>query len=260
MTTNLGIAGGLRTAGEPPGVDDWIERCRAAWAAKPALAGWYEAEIHRRIEARLAPGRTLHIGSGPGLYGRGRAGFVNADIGTQDGVDVRCDAHSLPFAAGAFANVVGIDVLHHLAEPGRALAEIGRVLAYGGTCLLVEPWAGPVGWLIYRYMHHESCHSVDEPWTAAFGRDKSAMDGNAWLPRALLSRRAHELGRHAPGLVVESMEAFGLFGYLATGGFRAWGMPAGVVRALSAIDASLPEPVLRAVALRVFFVLKRTDA
>jgi SAM-dependent methyltransferase len=237
---------------------DWIVRHRAAWAAKPALAEWYSSEVFARLDRCLLPGRKLQIGVGPGFYARGRRDFVNADLGSQQGVDASCDAHALPFAPAAFSNVVGIDVLHHLAAPGIALAEIARVLAPGGTCLLIEPWAGPVGWFLYRYLHHEDCAVVAEPWHHAFAPGKDALDGNAWLPRTLLWRRASELGGHAPGLAVESVEAFGLFGYLATGGFQGWGAPAPVVRALRAAEAALPQAALRKIALRAFFVLRRT--
>ena len=238
---------------------DWIVRHRATWAAKPALAEWYAREIFARLDRNLIPGRKLQIGVGPGFYARGRADFINADLGSQQGVDISCDAHALPFASGVFSNVVGIDVLHHLAAPGRALGEIARVLVPGGTCLLAEPWAGPLaGWFVYRYLHHEDCAVVTDPWNSAFAPGKDALDGNAWLPRTLLWRRADELPAHAPGLAVESVEAFGLLGYLATGGFQGWGAPAPIVRGLRAAEAVLPQAVLRAIALRAFFILRRT--
>jgi SAM-dependent methyltransferase len=241
-------------------VPDWIARHRAAWAAKPALSGWYAREIFARVDAALVPGRTLQLGCGPGFYGARRPGFVNVDLGSQDGVDAACDVHALPFAPASFANVVGIDVLHHFEAPGRALREIARVLAPGGACLLVEPWAGAFGYLVYRFLHHEDCRAVAAPWRAAFGPGKDALDGNAWIPRALLWRRADELAREAPGLVPEKLETFGALGYLATGGFGAFGAPDGLVRALAAAEALLPQAAMRHAALRAFFVLRRTGA
>ncbi len=239
---------------------DWIARHRAAWVAKPALSGWYAREIFARVDAARGPGRTLQLGCGPGFYGAGRPDFVNVDLGRQDGVDAACDVHALPFATASFANVVGIDVLHHFEAPGKALREIARVLVPGGACLLVEPWAGAFGFLVYRYLHHEDCRAVAAPWRAAFGPGKDALEGNAWIPRTLLWRRAGELPREAPGLELEKLETFGALGYLATGGFGPFGAPDGLVRALAAVEALLPQAAMRHAALRAFFVLRRTGA
>lgn len=244
----------------PPNTPDWILRHRAAWAAKPALKGWYEVEIFSRLDARLAPGRTLQLGCGPGFYGRDRSDFLNVDLTAHDGVDVACDVHALPFPNGAFQNVVAIDVLHHLARPGEALAQIARVLAPTGKCLLVEPWADLLGWLVYRFLHHEDCRAVADPWRQAFAPNKSPMDGNAWIPRALLWRRSSELGTHVPGFAVAEVEPFGSFSYLATGGFGKRGLSASAVESLAKFETALPEQMRRALALRALFVLSRSDS
>ena len=39
--------------------------------------------------------------------------MVNTDFGNRFNIDVELDAHAIPFA-----NVVGVDVLHHFAKPG----------------------------------------------------------------------------------------------------------------------------------------------
>jgi len=50
------------------------------------------------------------------------------------------DAEALPYPDGSFDLVVGHAVLHHLPDPGAALAEIRRVLAPGGAVFLAgEP-------------------------------------------------------------------------------------------------------------------------
>jgi len=49
------------------------------------------------------------------------------------------DATALPFRAGAFASVLVRDLLHHLPDPRPALGEAARVLASGGTLLVLEP-------------------------------------------------------------------------------------------------------------------------
>jgi SAM-dependent methyltransferase len=236
---------------------EWVLRHRAVWADKPILSEWYRNEIFARVDAEILPGRTLQLGFGPGFFGADRDDFVNVDLSANSGVDVVCDVHHLPFADGAFANVVGIDVLHHFARPGAALFEIARLLRPGGRCLLIEPWAGSLGWLVYRFLHHEDCRAVANPWSEAFAPGKKAMEGNAWIPRALLWRRKDELEARAPGLRVIRVEAFGGLGYLATCGFQPYGACADLIRALTVADNALPQALLRIVGLRALFLLER---
>src|SRR5262249_25604471 len=49
------------------------------------------------------------------------------------------DAAALPFRDGTFASVLVRDVLHHVPEPRRTAAEAVRVLAPGGTLVVLEP-------------------------------------------------------------------------------------------------------------------------
>jgi SAM-dependent methyltransferase len=51
-------------------------------------------------------------------------------------VYVAADVYHLPFVAGAFDGATMIRVLHHMAEPRAALAEVRRVMAPGGVFIL----------------------------------------------------------------------------------------------------------------------------
>jgi ubiquinone/menaquinone biosynthesis C-methylase UbiE len=54
------------------------------------------------------------------------------------------DAHATGFADGEFDLVVGIAILHHL-DLARALPELRRILAPGGTAVFLEPlWHNPL--------------------------------------------------------------------------------------------------------------------
>ena len=48
------------------------------------------------------------------------------------------DAEALPFADGTFDGVVNRIAIHHFADPGRALAEMHRVLRPGGTAVIAD--------------------------------------------------------------------------------------------------------------------------
>lgn len=58
-------------------------------------------------------------------------------------------AEQLPFGDHAFDGVVSINLLEHIAEPGRVLREIARVLQSGGRLALATPaaeWSGLLDW------------------------------------------------------------------------------------------------------------------
>lgn len=65
----------------------------------------------------------------------------SAQPGSVDGAGIRHeDVERLSFAAASFDLVVSNDVLEHVDDPARALAEIGRVLRPGGVLLLTVPF------------------------------------------------------------------------------------------------------------------------
>ena len=106
-----------------------------------------------RLLAQFAPpgGRLLDVGCGTGytlslVSGNYRATGLDA---SPDAVQVapdkagapvvRGDACSLPFAEESFDVVTALDVLEHLDDDARAMAEISRVLAPGGVAVLSVP-------------------------------------------------------------------------------------------------------------------------
>jgi SAM-dependent methyltransferase len=60
---------------------------------------------------------------------------------------VVADAQKMPFGNATFDGICAVNVLEHVPEPGRFMAEVGRVLAAGGRFLAVTP-NGDVKWLL----------------------------------------------------------------------------------------------------------------
>ena len=90
---------------------------------------------------------VLDVGCGIGDFVAYRRGSVGVDVNAcavswcrRRGLDVRLmEEDRLPFADGSFNSVVLDNVLEHLSEPSKLLAEIRRVLAPGGKLTIGVP-------------------------------------------------------------------------------------------------------------------------
>ena len=79
----------------------------------------------------------LNIGCGKDI----RAGFINIDHNPGPGVDVVCDARSLPFPDGSASYILANDILEHFSwrETRKVLKGWTRVLREGGQLELRVP-------------------------------------------------------------------------------------------------------------------------
>jgi SAM-dependent methyltransferase len=200
------------------------ERYREIWRRKPALRAVY-ADIYRRIGAHRRPGRTLEIGGGSGNLKEFVPDVVSTDILPVPWLDAVCDAQRLPFADNSFANIVLVDVLHHLERPARFFAEAARVLEPQGRLIFCEPAITPLGGIVYRFFHHEPVDMradplADGPITP--GRDP--YDSNQAIPTLLTGRYRTALAAKVPALALAALERFSFLAYLLSGGFRSWSL------------------------------------
>ena len=121
----------------------------------------FECEIEDAVAAfaRALPvgARVLDAGSGEGQYRHhfARQRYCGVDLAVGDAawdysqVDALADLTALPFRTATFDAAVHIVTIEHLREPGRALAEIARTLAPGGTLLI----AAPHEWEVHQAPH-----------------------------------------------------------------------------------------------------------
>lgn len=237
--------------------EDWIGDSKNAWNRKPALRDYYETQIFDRMIPEFVEGATLQLGTGAGFFSNYHPGMINSDIVKTEDADVVADVHNLQFEDEEFSNIAGIDVLHHFEKPGVALQECARTLKPGGVLVFVEPWAGPIGWLFYKYIHHEDCAPIPNPWKEAFPDGKSPMDGNAAIPKTVFDTKADELKAHVPDLELIKIEPFGALSFLLTGGFQKIGFHKLIVKPLYHIENIMPKWVMSIFALRALFVLRK---
>jgi len=148
---------------------------------------WWANRFYALLARRYGRrgGRLLEIGSGLGhLVGQleRRFGTFATDINAwavRQSADVArgtrhslASAEELPFRDGAFDIVIIKHVVEHLPQPGRAVAELGRILAPGGTLILSAPNLSSISrpwkkekWIGYQDPTHISLKEPDE-WLA----------------------------------------------------------------------------------------------
>lgn len=135
-----------------------IEKLNQVWTQKASLRYVYQRRF-KEIESLLVPGNILEIGCGNGMFTQylGER-CVGIDIDKNStGANVIADAQNLPFRQGTFANVVAVNVFHHIHHPLKFLEEIRNVLKLKGRCIICEPYMGLLNTLVFRLFHHELC-------------------------------------------------------------------------------------------------------
>jgi SAM-dependent methyltransferase len=117
-----------------------------------AQTSWRDADYLAKREMiadlldarRFASGRLLDVGCGNKPYYEMFADQIQAYIGLDPDhhhscPDVVADVSRLPFPDASFDTVLTTQVIEHVPQPERMMAEISRVLAPGGCMILTAP-------------------------------------------------------------------------------------------------------------------------
>ena len=128
-------------------------RLARARADAPWMAIWSapDAALDLALRPKLrryAAGLVLDVGCGfapyKSLVSQLKLRHVGSDVLSNPKVDVVADITRLPFASEAFGTVICSEVLEHVWDPKRALAEIARSLQPGGHVILSVPFLARV--------------------------------------------------------------------------------------------------------------------
>ena len=135
---------------------DALRGQEASWNARPLVralyTGWFQ-----QVCAALSPvdGRSIELGTGIGTLQATCPRVEPTDVEPTPWVSEVVDAEALPYADGALANLVLVDVFHHLARPARFLDEAARTLAAGGRVVVLDPYCSAVSTPAFKRFHHE---------------------------------------------------------------------------------------------------------
>jgi SAM-dependent methyltransferase len=216
-------------------------------------------DFYDRIAAACGPGLAIEIGGGIGNLKRRLPEVVATDIQPAPWLDCVADAQRLPFAAGCAANIVMVDVLHHLEFPVVFFREAERVLRSGGRVVMVEPAITWGSSLFYRLLHHEPVRtSADILRDGRPDPHRDPYDSNQAIPTLLATRDRDRFHRLFPALRIAAVDWFSFAAYPLSGGFKPWSLVGqGMARHMLRIERAV-EPVLgRLTAFRMMLVVEK---
>ena len=236
-----------------------VIRHRKEYFRRPALRAIYRhwaCRIRRHLST--ATGRSVEFGCGALSH---YLGLTKTDIYKHDWVDELIDACDMPYENGECANLVAIDVLHHLPDPCRFLNEVNRVLTCGGRLVMLEPYISFSSYFFYRFIHHEPLDKNVSPFEPIGLFDKESGEAcNEAIPTLLFVQYQKELCRRWPQLAVIRLEFSDALIYPLTGGFshHSW-LPASWVGPLIKFEDILLKKTGRFLAMRILVVMEKKE-
>lgn len=236
-----------------------VLRHRQEYFRRPALQAIYRhwaSRIQRCLSS--AKGLSIELGCGCGALSH-HLDLTKTDIYKHDWVDEVVDACDMPYKDGDVANLVAIDVLHHLPDPSRLLSEANRVLTDGGHLVMLEPYISFFSYFIYRFIHHEPLDKNVSPFEPTTLVDKESAEAcNEAIPTLLFVQHRREVHRRWPQLPIISLEFSDALVYPLIGGFshRSW-LPASWVGPLMKFEDTLMKKTGRFLGMRMLVVMEK---
>ncbi len=231
----------------------------AAWHRRPLVRqlyhSWYDLIV---AQLSSVDGPTVELGSGISRFKEHFPAAITSDVEPTPWADRVVDAEELQFEEASVANLVLIDVFHHLASPRRFFDAATRVLASGGRAVILDPYCSPVSYRAYRLFHHERTELDADAFADDERAAESPMHSNQARATLVFFRERDELQRRWPEFELAASSRLALFVYPLSGGFgqRAF-LPAPLYRPLDALERVLTPVLGPALAFRCLVVLER---
>lgn len=242
-----------------------VDGHRAELEARPALRALY-AHWAEQMAQHLAnlPGPTYELGAGSAALSehlRPRIQeYITTDLQPGPNIDEVADACAMPWGAGRVANIVALDVLHHLPVPGTFFDELDRVLRPGGRAVLLEPHVGALSYPLYKVGHHEPLSLLVDPFAPVRLREDSGGPCNEAIASLAFGLHRRRFQRRWPRLRIVELAHRDLVLYTLTGGYsRAARISPEALARWVGLEDRLLRPLGRLLALRKLVVLERTE-
>ena len=236
-----------------------VEGHAAQLAQRPALRALYK-HYALRIRTHLSKQEGVHVelGSGSQALSEHLPELMRTDVDAHPGIDEIVNACAMPFPEGSCANLVAVDMLHHLPEPGSFFDEVQRVLTPGGRCILLEPHISAGSYPLYKFVHPEPLDLRADPFSPVTLQEPSGGPCNEAIATLAFGRHQRRFLNRWPLLDVHQPEFSDLMVYVLTGGYSYPSlMPASWVQHLMKLEDRLLKYTGRWVGLRILVVLEK---
>lgn len=240
-------------------MENILEKHKQTWEKKKILRIIYE-EWYKKIIDSLSKleGKTVELGAGSGNFKDYMPEVISADIDKCDWLDMCFDAHDMPFENDSLANIVMIDVLHHLSNPVKFLHEAGRVLRKGGRVVMLEPFPSPFSLQIYKRFHPEPFIFNVDYFSKTEIQDKDPWDSNQAIPYLIFFKNSDKFNKFfGEKFKIAKKDKLSFVLYPASGGFENNAMiPDLLIRPLKGLETLLT-PLKSFLAFRCFIILEK---
>jgi SAM-dependent methyltransferase len=199
---------------------DALRGQEASWNARPLVrslyVGWFQ-----QICAALSPvdGRSIELGSGIATLPETCPRVEPTDVAPTPWASEVVDAEALPYDDGALANLVLVDVFHHLARPARFFDEAARTLAPGGRIVVLDPYCSAVSTRAFKRFHHERTDLSAAPFDDDASIADEPLASNQARATLAFFRHADELAERWPVFRIVERRRLAVLAYPLSGGF-----------------------------------------
>jgi len=233
---------------------------REIWNEKPVLRKIY-SEYFTLIKNACVEGVILEIGGGSGHFKEYLPESITLDIVSLPWIDVIADAQKLPFKNNSIANIVMVDVLHHIEFPVLFFREVKRVLQHGGRLIFIEPVITPLSRILLHLFHPEPIDFEQNPLLEKQS-DPSRLpfDANQAIPTLLFKRYRSIFFHQFPDLKIITLKYLDCVVYPLSGGFRPWCLiPVPLTYYMLKIEHKLIRVLGPLIAFRMYCVIEKVE-
>lgn len=236
-----------------------LEKHKEIWKKKKILRVIYE-EWYKKIINSLSSieGKTIELGAGSGNFKEYKPDVISADIEKCGWLDMTFDAHEMPFENESAANIVMIDVLHHLDNPVKFMKEAERVLKSKGRVIMLEPYPSPFSLMIYKKFHPEPFIFDVDYFNKTDLQNKDPWDSNQAIPYLIFFKNINKFNEvFGKDFEIVKKEKLSFILYPASGGFENKAMiPDFLIPVFQGLEIILT-PLRDLVAFRCFVVIEK---